>query len=331
MPVAQDGWVEVGVRVEFVCEPIEINRNLSQPRHRVLRRHRRIVERRERAVPLLAQSDSATALGHGVSGGQLQTVVVDELADVAVEAVGPRIVGCARSERLVSRCVECLRIADRRTDVEVVGPGRADPAQAYVVGRYSGCHDRHGELVEFEGPAGPRASQPCESCCCGLRADRPPRGRPGFASACSRQEVGREVARVSAPVVAVFEIRSHAVHKAVEPAPRELAFEHHAGMIGPRDTGRSRCRHEDPRMTADRARAVSVREPDPWGELADHAVDGLQPARPLPAVVKTEHWKVNRRPRPRILTARVRIRLGACRRHARHDHLMARPIRIDPP
>jgi hypothetical protein len=31
VPVAQDGWVEVGVRVEFVCEPIEINRNLSSP------------------------------------------------------------------------------------------------------------------------------------------------------------------------------------------------------------------------------------------------------------------------------------------------------------
>jgi hypothetical protein len=30
MPVAQDGWVEVGVRVEFVCEPIEINRNLRR-------------------------------------------------------------------------------------------------------------------------------------------------------------------------------------------------------------------------------------------------------------------------------------------------------------
>ena len=43
MPIAQDAWVEVGLSLKLVGEPTEIQRDLSQARHRALRRHCLIV------------------------------------------------------------------------------------------------------------------------------------------------------------------------------------------------------------------------------------------------------------------------------------------------
>jgi hypothetical protein len=43
LPIAQDARVEVGLSLKLVGEPTEIQRDLSQARHRVLSRHCLIV------------------------------------------------------------------------------------------------------------------------------------------------------------------------------------------------------------------------------------------------------------------------------------------------